>query len=230
MSSKLTQQRPHILVLDVNETLLDVNALRPFFERFFGDGDVLKEWFTRTLLYSQTVTQTNNYADFATVARLAIEMTAKIHAVQWSEADTAFILTAMKSLPTHPDVPGALQHLHQNGFRLVTLTNSSQSVAEAQIHSANLAHLCEQIFSVDAVRKFKPHPEPYHYVAKELNVKTSEMVMIAAHPWDLMGAKAAGCEVAFVERSGTSWFALSPKPELFATNLSELATRLISRE
>lgn len=111
-SSKLTQQRPHILVLDVNETLLDVNALRPFFERFFGDGDVLKEWFARTLLYSQTVTQTNNYVDFATVARLAIEMTAKIHAVQWSEADTAFILTAMKSLPTHPDVPGALQHLH----------------------------------------------------------------------------------------------------------------------
>ncbi len=38
MSLKLTRQRPHILVLAVNETLLDVNALRPFFERFFGDG------------------------------------------------------------------------------------------------------------------------------------------------------------------------------------------------
>ena len=230
MSSKLTQQLPRILVLDVNETLLDVNALRPFFEGFFGDGEVLKEWFARTLLYSQTVTQTNTYADFATIARLAIEMTAKIHAVQWSEADTASILTAMKSLPAHPEVPGALQRLHQNGFPLVALTNSSQSVAEAQMHSADLAHLCERIFSVDAVRKFKPHPKPYHYVAKQLNAKTSEMVMIAAHPWDLMGAKAAGCEVAFLERPGASWFALSPEPQISATTLDELATRLISRE
>ena len=230
MSSKLTQQLPRILVLDVNETLLDVNALRPFFEGFFGDGEVLKEWFARTLLYSQTVTQTNTYADFATIARLAIEMTAKIHAVQWSEGNTASILNAMKSLPAHPEVPGALQRLRQNGFRLVALTNSSQSVAEAQMHSACLAHLCERIFSVDAVRKFKPHPEPYHYVAKQLNVETSEMVMIAAHPWDLMGAKAAGLEVAFVERPGSSWFALSPEPQISAATLDELATRLISRE
>ncbi|HVB55472.1 MAG TPA: haloacid dehalogenase type II [Candidatus Acidoferrales bacterium] len=230
MSSKPTHQLPRILVLDVNETLLDVNTLRPFFERFFGDGDVLKEWFARTLLYSQTVTQTNNYVDFSTVARLALEMTAKIHGVQCHEADTASILDAMKSLPAHPEVPGALQRLRQDGFRLVTLTNSSQSVAEAQMHSADLAHLCERIFSVDAVRKFKPHPEPYHYVAKQLNVKTSEMVMIAAHPWDLMGAKAAGLEVGFVKRPGASWFALSPMPELSASTLDELATRLITRE
>ncbi len=66
---------------------------------------MLKEWFVRTLLYSQAVTQTNNYADFATVARLAIEMTAKIHAVQWSEADTASILTSMKTCPLIPMFP-----------------------------------------------------------------------------------------------------------------------------
>lgn len=55
----------HILVFDVNETLLDVNALRPQFERIFNDPGVLKLWFAQMLLYSQTVTQTGEYADSA---------------------------------------------------------------------------------------------------------------------------------------------------------------------
>lgn len=53
--------------------------------------------------------------------------------------------------------------------------------------------------------------------------------MIAAHPWDLMGAKAAGCEVAFVERSDKSWFALSPKPRISGPTLNEIAVQLIHR-
>ena len=34
-----------VIVFDVNETLLDLRALRPQFERVFGDGDVLYRWF-----------------------------------------------------------------------------------------------------------------------------------------------------------------------------------------
>jgi hypothetical protein len=37
-------------VLDVNETTLDVNALDPRVARAFGDGQVLKEWFSNVLL------------------------------------------------------------------------------------------------------------------------------------------------------------------------------------
>ncbi len=230
MLSKTELPQSRILALDVNETLLDVNALRPHFQRIFGNGSVLKEWFTQMLLYAQSVTLAGTFVDFTTLARCAMELAANIHAVQLSEADETSILNAIKILPAHPDVSDALQRLRQNGFRLVTLTNSTQSTVEAQMHSAGLAPLFERMFSIDAVKKYKPHPDTYHYVAKQLNVKTSEMVMIAAHPWDLMGAKAAGCGVAFVERPGASWFYSSPKPELSATNLNELAARLISRE
>jgi 2-haloacid dehalogenase len=206
-----------------------VNALRPHFERIFGNGGVLKEWFTQMLLYSQTVTTTGNYVDFTTLARPAMEMVAQIHGVQLKDVDASSILNAIKTLPAHPDVSDALQRLRQNGFRIVTLTNSTQSTVEGQMHAAGLAHLYERLFSVDAVKKYKPHPEPYYYVAKELNVNPSEMIMVAAHPWDLMGAKAVGCEVAFVERPGTSWFHVLPKPEISGPTLADIATQLISR-
>ena len=46
------RRRP-ILVFDVNETMLDINALEPHFARAFGDGQVLREWFS-TVLQSPT--------------------------------------------------------------------------------------------------------------------------------------------------------------------------------
>jgi FMN phosphatase YigB (HAD superfamily) len=37
--------RKRVIVFDVNETLLDLHALKQQFERLFGDGEVLHLWF-----------------------------------------------------------------------------------------------------------------------------------------------------------------------------------------
>ncbi len=43
--------RPSVLVFDVNETLIDITSLEPFFTRTFGDRGVLREWFNQLVLY-----------------------------------------------------------------------------------------------------------------------------------------------------------------------------------
>lgn len=217
-----------ILFFDVNETLLDVNALAPHFERVFGSSETLKQWFSQTLLYSQTLTLIGNYVDFADIALRSLEMTAQTRSAHLSEEDAASIRSAMKALPPHRDVPGALRRLRQAGFRLIALTNSPQPLVEAQMQSAGLTSEFEKIISVDFIKKYKPHPDVYRYVAADLKVKTSEVFMIAAHPWDLMGADAAGCNIAFLERAGTSWNYLAPKPQVSGRDMEEVATRLIS--
>ncbi len=57
-----------LLIFDVNETLLRVDALQPEFSRVFGDPHVLKEWFNALVLYSQTATLIGSYEDFSTLA------------------------------------------------------------------------------------------------------------------------------------------------------------------
>src|SRR5262249_30973538 len=84
------------------------------------------------------------------------------------------------------------------GFRLVTLTNSSPATVEAQLKNAGLSGFFERSFSVDAVKRFKPAPEPYRYVANELGVATSDLRMVAAHAWDIVGSLQAGCVAAFI--------------------------------
>ncbi len=61
-------RKPSVIVFDVNETLIDIEALGPLFERVFGDGRVLREWFGQLLLYSMTTTLSGLYEDFFALA------------------------------------------------------------------------------------------------------------------------------------------------------------------
>ena len=58
----------HILVFDVNETLLDLQALAPRFAEHFGDKLILEEWFNQVILYAQAVTLSDHYRNFGEVA------------------------------------------------------------------------------------------------------------------------------------------------------------------
>ena len=216
-----------ILVFDVNETMLDVNALEPHFARVFGDGRVLRDWFSTVLLYSNVVTVAGPYADFGAIGGAALDMVAAAHGVTPSTDQRDRILNGMRALPAHADVRPALERLRDGGFRLVTLTNSAPAAVEHQLKNAGLADLFEQSFSVDAVRRFKPAPEPYQYVAQQLGVPPGNLRMIAAHAWDIVGALRAGYAAAFIARNGKAMFPLGPQPDIVAADLHVAATKIL---
>ena len=58
------------------------------------------------------------------------------------------------------------------------------------------------------------------------NWATSEMLMVAAHDWDIAGASAAGCPTAFVTRPGVSWSLPHSPPGLVVEDLTELVGAL----
>jgi 2-haloacid dehalogenase len=159
---------PRIIVFDVNETLLDVGALEPHFKRAFGDGAVLKEWFSTVLLYSEMASLSGPYADFGAIGGAAFDMTAASHGISVSAADRNAVLSGMRSLAAHPDVRDGLSRLKEAGFRMVTLTNSAPAVVQQQLNHAGLTDFFERAFSVDAVRRFKPAPEPIYSLRANL--------------------------------------------------------------
>src|SRR5260370_40641699 len=136
----------------------------------------------------------------------------------------------MLSLPPHKDVHGALKLLRDAGLRLVTLTNSNQKAMEAQLKNAGLEDYFERKFSVDSVRKYKPARETYQMVARELNVTTGDLRMVAAHAWDIIGAMQAGCAAAFVARPGKVLNPLADKPDIVGEALRTVANEIIRIE
>ena len=155
-----------IIAFDVNETLLDLAALDPLFARVFGDPAVRREWFAQMLQSMFISIVTDRYADFTALQMGALTAIAARHDVAVSEDDRRQIREGMQHLPPHPDVRPALERLRGAGLRLVTLTNSPEPVARAQIANAGLGDLFEAVFSADRVRRLKPAPEPYRMVAE----------------------------------------------------------------
>ncbi|WP_371807631.1 HAD family hydrolase, partial [Arhodomonas sp. KWT] len=115
---------PQTIVFDVNETLLDLAALDPVFERLFGDAGARREWFAQVLQSAMTVTLTGRYEDFSTVGAAALSMVAQRRGVTLERAGRQDVAAGMRRLPPHPEVADALARLRDAGFPLVALTNS----------------------------------------------------------------------------------------------------------
>jgi 2-haloacid dehalogenase len=220
--------RPRVLVFDVNQTLLDLGALRPQFARVFGDGNLFDEWFSLLLQYSLVVTVANAYSDFGTVGGAVLEMLASTQKVRLSPEDKTRILQGLLQLPAHPDVPENLKRLQAAGFRMVTLTNSSSTAIKAQLQNAGLTQYFEESISVDSVHRFKPDLEVYRSAAAHLGVKPTELRLIAAHAWDVFGAMKAGWQAAFVARNGIALFPLGPKPDIIGRDMKAVADALLA--
>jgi len=222
--------RPTVLAFDVTGSLLNMAALAPFFERLFGDGSVVHEWFGQTILYSETATLTGTSAPFSDLSGGILRMLGAIHRVAVRPADVDELKDLLSTLPAYPDVPLGLRRLKDAGFRLVTLTDSPRPVSSkaGPLANAGLAELFERQFA-DSVRQYKPSTTTYQMVAQELNVSAASVCMVAAHVWNLIGAKSAGCLTALLARNGVAPLMLAgvPQPDLIGPDLTEVADALV---
>lgn len=218
-----------VLLFDVNETLLDLAALDPHFARLFGDARVRREWFATMLQSALLFTVTGPYVAFGTHFKEALRQTAERHAVALAPDDEQAILSGVRSLPAHPDVRPALQRLRDAGFRLAALTNSTREVEEAQLANAGIRDLFEAALTADDASRLKPAREAYESAARAMGADVRDTRLIAAHAWDVAGAQAAGAAAAFVARPGMPWNELVPRPDVWGTDLQEVATQIITR-
>ena len=221
---------PAAIFFDVNETLLDLQPVKDSVAAALGGRkDLVPLWFTTLLQYSLVMTVGDRYAGFGTIAAAALRMVAAKNELSLSEEEAKEAVAPVRSLPPHPEVPGALQRLNEAGFALYTLTNSAADALEDQMTNSGLKNHFAARLSVDGVQKFKPHRAVYRWAADQIGVAPQDCLLVAAHGWDVAGAGWAGMQTAFVERPGHATFPLTDAPDYTVKDLSELADRLLGR-
>jgi 2-haloacid dehalogenase len=217
-----------VQVFDVNETLLDLAAMDPHFERIFGDAGVRAAWFNQMIQSALVATVTGVYHQFGAIGMAALEMTAERAGVELGDGDRKAVAAQMRRLPAHPEVAGALGELREAGLRLAALTNSTEEVARAQLEHAGLLDSFDLVLSADMVQRLKPAPEPYRMAAERLGVGVGGIRLVAAHAWDVAGALGAGCAAAFVARPGKVLDPLAGRPEIVGADLAEVAAAILT--
>lgn len=218
---------PRTLVFDVNETLLDLAALDPLFEAYFTDADRRHEWFAQVLRWSMVTTLTGDRRGFSELAMASLHTLAEQAGQSLGDADQARFKEAILTLPPHTDVAPALTRLATAGYTLVALTNSDQAAVDAQLTNAGLTDHFEEILSVERVGRFKPHPAVYRMAADTLALAPSQLLMVAAHDWDITGAMRAGYAGAYIARQEPVCHRAGEPPDLVARDLGHLADQLI---
>jgi len=219
-----------VVVFDVNETLLDLDALTPHFERPFGRSGMLREWFAQLILYSEAITLTGDYVPFGDLGGAVLRIIGAADGIPVPDSEIQMIKEAIATLPAHAEVPAALARLRAAGFRMFTLTNNPKATCEKQLRKAGIDHLFDGQFSVDeGVHRYKPAREVYRSVEQTLGVPAGQLWLLACHTWDVLGASAAGWKTALILRPGNAPLRVGGQPLITGVHLGEVADEICNR-
>ena len=217
-----------LIVFDVNETLLDLEAMEPTFRRVFGENSAMRLWFANLILYSAALTVAGCYVPFTDIGSAVMKMLADTRGIKIGDSDKKELTEKFSTMPPHPEVPAALRKLRDAGFRLFTLTDNLLEVQTRQLEHGGIVDLFERRFSADGVKHHKPSREGYAYVERELAVEPPQLCLVACHTWDTLGAVAAGWGAALIKRVGNDVLGVGPQPQIVGSDLNDVADQLIA--
>ena len=219
---------PPLVLLDVNETLLDLAGLDPVFTAAFGSAEWRTAWFQANLALAMKNTEAGEYHDFGFTGRQALATLAK---ERGQDVPTDFadkLSAAIQTLPLHPDVPEGIRLLRADGYRVGVLANNQGAILTAQLRHAGIFNDLDAVLSADNVRQLKPGQRAYEYALRETGAEAHETWMVAAHVWDVRGAMAAGLRGAYLSRLSAWPKDQKPAPEVNAATLPEAAKAVLN--
>ena len=215
--------KPVAVVFDLYGTLLDYSALA----RSFDGGSVSSEifvssWRTKQIAYAMASTLMGTYADFDDLSGRAYAYAAALHGAPNAPADRERATAAWSSLPAFADVVLALDDLREHGIATAVLSNGTPRALTDSIAHARLAGRFAHVLSIDAVRKYKPHPDVYALVTAAFACTPSEILFVSSNGWDATGAAAFGFRVAWCNRGNLPNETIGHSPTHTMTSLADL--------
>jgi 2-haloacid dehalogenase len=178
---------------------------RPVFalaeELFPGNGEALSdEWRARQFEYTWLRVVVQRYADFWQVTEDALVFAANKLKLDLSAEKREKLMSGYLNLKAWPDVSPALSALRKSGLRLAFLSNLTPHMLQANIQSAGLTGIFEEVISTDQARTFKPDPRAYQLGIESLGLPRDQILFAAFAGWDAAGARLFGYPTFWVNR------------------------------
>ncbi len=221
------EQRPEVIFFDVNETLSDMSPMADRFAELGVPGHLATLWFATLLRDGFALTAAGRSRPFATVAAEALRV-AFATAAPNRPVDEAVehVMSSFAQLPLHADVVDGVHALSALDVTLATLSNGSADVARQLLTSAGINDKFSSLLSVEDTRAWKPAAIAYAHGLEQCAVAKNAALLVAAHPWDIHGARRAGLRAAWINRSGAYYPSQMRSPDIEATSVVDLAEQV----
>jgi 2-haloacid dehalogenase len=157
-------------------------------------------WWRRTHFENSMVDALlqRGHTSYRAIGELSLAMVMDRAGIPHTEDEVRFLVSCIERLVPFPEVPVALERL-RGRYRPAVLSNGDPDMLEEGKRHHGLAF--EAVISVaEAGGAFKPHRAAYTRAAEMLGVRAGQVLFVANHEFDGVGAKAAGMRAAFVDR------------------------------
>jgi 2-haloacid dehalogenase len=221
-----------VLSFDLYGTIVDMQsgltqAVTPYLagKGWTGRPDALVTWWRRTHFENSMIDALidRGHTPYREIGRRALSYTLERAGIPHTIAEVDALVAAIERLRPFPDVVAALERLRPR-YRLVILSNGDPDMLEnAKPH---MGFAFDRLISVAAAGYFKPHRATYATAAALLGVAPGEVMHVANHAFDCIGAKAAGMRAAFVDRRRRPYGATPFQPDLVVPDFAALADAL----
>ena len=217
--------RPEAVAFDIIGTVFPLHPLRPTIQELGLPPSGLEGWFAAALRDAFALSATGDFRPFTEVLSAALEEVLAEQDLSPAPETKALLMERMKSLPARPDAREAFGTVAHAGMRILALSNGAEASTRSLLEGAGLADLVQHVVSVEEVKLFKPRREVYAFAAERAGLDPGRLALVAVHPWDIQGAKAAGLTAAYVSAE-RPFPPVMRAPDISAANLSGAAQAL----
>ena len=134
------------------------------------------------------------HSGYLETCRRAFVYCLKKHNVGYTAEAVQEFMKVYQALQPYGDAIEGLRSL-AGRYQLVALSNGEQWYLE-ELLGNNVPIRFDAIISVDQVGAFKPSPGIYRKAIQRLGCEPGEIMMVAAHAFDILGAQACGFKAA----------------------------------
>ncbi len=165
------------------------------------------------------------HSGYLPVKRRALLYTLRTLKINFTYEQIDEFMDAYNFLSPFKDAIDGLNQLSEK-FNLVILSNGEQNYLD-YLAKNRIEMDFHSILSAQSVGQFKPHPSVYRYACRSLKLEPENIMMVASHSFDILGARHSGFRGAYVNRYDLPYDESEYKPDLISNDFTDLCEQLL---
>ena len=213
-------------VVDMQGGLVEIAT--PFLakKKWEGNPNSFVTWWRRTHFEDSMIDALlhKEHTSYREIGHRAVTKTLERAGIAFTRDEVVYLVSCIEKLRCFPDVPEALARL-KTKYQIVVLSNGDKDMLETakQYHQIPF----DKVISVAEANTFKPHVNTYIKAGEIMGVRMDEILFVANHAFDCIGAKAAGMHSAFIDRRKRPFGVTPYQPDILVEDMKSLADQMV---
>jgi len=213
-------------VVDMQTGLTEIAA--PFLEKkgWAGNPYSFVTWWRRTHFENSMIDALlhREHTPYREIGHRSVAFVMDRAGIPHTPEEVRSLVSEIEKLKCFPEVPEALARL-QTRYQLIVLSNGDPDMLETAKRYHGIPF--DKVISVAEANAFKPHVATYRKATEIAGARRDEVLFVANHAFDCIGAKSAGMRTAFIDRRKRPFGATPHQPDIIVQSMKELADVMV---